>query len=258
MNVLSSEWLKVRSVRSSWLLLILSLGTILLGLAIAWTAADMYDSAAPDRRAVASIAEVEEVVLIVPQLCMGVLGVLAITSEYATGMIRTTFAIVPKRWPVLTAKAVVVGVLGLMTGVVTVFATYLVTRLVIGDRFSGAYLTPFPERVPTLVASGLTVCVFALLGLGLGAMLRSTAGAIAILVGLVYVFPIIVGNLPAPWSSRLGSVMIGALPREISGVPFKSSVYGALLHPAVAAAVLAAYALLPVLAGTWLLRRRDA
>ncbi|MET7464184.1 ABC transporter permease [Nonomuraea sp. NPDC005501] len=257
MNVLSSEWLKLRSVRSTGLLLVLSLGSILLGVAIAWMAAGMYDDAAPAKRATASIAELEEVTIIVPQLCMGILGVLAITSEYATDMIRTSLTVVPKRWPVLAAKAAVVGVLGLLTGSVTIFTTYFLARRLIGDRFSGAYLTPFVDRLPTLFATGLTVCVFALLGLGLGALTRSTAGAVAVLVGLVYVIPIIVGKLPSPWKDWLGSVMISALPREISGVPFKSSVYGASLSPAAAVAVLTAYALLPVLAGTWLLRHRD-
>ncbi|NUW40475.1 ABC transporter permease subunit [Nonomuraea rhodomycinica] len=257
MNMLSSEWLKIRSVRSTGLLLLLSLGAILLGLAIAWMAAGMYDNATPAKRATASIAELEEVVIIVPQLCMGILGVLAITSEYATGMIRTSLTVAPTRWPVLAAKAAVVGALGLLTGSVTVFGTYALTRQVIGDRFSGVYLTPFLDRLPTLAATGLTVCVFALLGLGLGALTRSTAGAVAVLVGLAYVIPMVVGKLPAPWKEWLGSMMISALPREISGVPFKSSVYGASLPPAAAIAVLAAYALVPVLAGTWFLRHRD-
>ncbi|MBN6053242.1 ABC transporter permease, partial [Nonomuraea sp. RK-328] len=253
MNMLSSEWLKIRSVRSTGLLLVLSLSAILLGVAIAWSAAGMYDDATPAKRATASIAELEEVVIIVPQLCMGILGVLAITSEYATGMIRTSFTVAPKRWPVLAAKAVVVGSLGLITGSVTIFSTFFLARQMIGDRFSGAYLTPFLDRLPTLAATGLTVCVFALLGLGLGALTRSTAGAVAVLVSFAYVIPMIVGKLPSPYKDWLGSMMIGALPREISGVPFKSSVYGASLSPAAAAAVLAAYALVPVLVGTWLL-----
>jgi ABC-2 type transport system permease protein len=72
------------------------------------------------------------------------------------------------------------------------------------------------------------------------------------------VIPMIVGNLPEPWSERLGSVMIGALPREITGDDLTHSVYGSLLPPVAAAIVLAAYAVLPVALGAWLLRRRDA
>ncbi|MFI7706913.1 ABC transporter permease [Nonomuraea sp. NPDC049480] len=256
--VVSSEWLKVRSVRSTYLILSLSLGAILLGLALAVMAAGMYDSAPPEKRPSARISELEEVLVIVPQLCMGILGTLAMTSEYATGLVRTSLTIVPRRWPVLAAKAAVVGTLGAIVGAATVFGTYLVSRSVLGDRFSGAYATSLLDKLPLLTATSLTVPAFALLGLGLGALLRSTAGAITILAGLVYVVPMIIGNIPEPWSERLGSMMIGALPRQITGDGNASSVYGSLLSPAAAAAVLVAYAALPLLAATWQLRRRDA
>lgn len=258
MNVIASEWLKVRSVRSSHLILTLSLGAILLGVGLAWMASGMYDSAPPAQQSKARLAKLEEVLIFVPQLCLGVLGVLAITSEYATGTIRASLTVVPRRWPVLTAKATVVGALGLLTGATTVFGTYFLCRWVVGDRFAGVYTAPFLDKLPTLITTGLSVAVFALLGLGLGVILRSAAGAITILVGLVYVIPMIVGNLPEPWSELLGSVMIGSLPRQITGDDLTYSVYGSLLPPAAAATALTAYALLPMLAGAWLLRRRDA
>ncbi|MCA2227356.1 ABC transporter permease subunit [Nonomuraea aurantiaca] len=258
MSVLASEWLKVRTVRSSYLMLGLSLGGILMGVAVAWAAVGMYDSATPAQQAHSAIADLEEVVLMVPQLCMGVLGVLTITSEYTTGLIRTSLAIVPRRWPVLVGKSAIVGLLGLVIGPVVVFGTYVAARWMIGDRFGGSYTAPFLDRLPTLLTSSLTVAVFALLGLGLGATLRSAVGAITILVGLVYVIPIIVGNLPEPWSERLGSVMIVALPREITGDDLTHSVYGSLLPPAAAAVVLIAYAVLPLLLGAWLIHRKDA
>ncbi|MDP4509407.1 ABC transporter permease subunit [Nonomuraea turcica] len=257
MSVLTAEWLKVRSVRSTYLIIGLSLGAIFLGLALAVMAAGMYDSAPPDKRPSARIADLEEVVVIVPQLCMGILGALAITSEYVTGLIRMSLTVVPRRWPLLAAKAAVVGTLGAVVGPAAVFGTYLASRWVLGDRFSGAYATSFLDKLPLLTATSLTVPAFALLGLGLGVILRSAAGAITVIVGLVYVVPIIVGNLPEPWSERLGSIMIGALPRQITG-DGNASVYGSLLSPAASAAVLIAYAALPLLAATWLLRRRDA
>jgi ABC-2 type transport system permease protein len=257
-SVLTSEWLKVRSVRSSHLILGISLGAILLGLAIAASAAVAYDNAPPDRQSIARMAGLEEVVVMVPQLCLGVLGVLAITSEYATGLIRTSLAIVPRRWPVLAAKAAVLGALGLLIGPIVVFGTYFAAQSVLGSRFAGAYTSPFAEKLPLLAATSLTVAVFALLGLGLGTVLRSAAAAIGVLVGLAYVIPMIIGNIPEPWSERLGSLMIGALPSEITGDSLANSVYGALLPPALAAAVLIAYAALPLLAAAWSIRRRDA
>jgi ABC-type transport system involved in multi-copper enzyme maturation permease subunit len=257
MSVLASEWLKIRSIRSSHLTVSVSLGGILLGLGLAWVAANMYDNAAPAQKPGARLAELEEVVLMVPQLCMGILGVLAMTSEYATGLIRTTLTVVPKRWPVMAGKSVVVGAIALFTGSVAIFGTYFACRSLIGDRFGGLYQMPFTDKLPLLIALTLTVPVFALLGVGMGAILRSVSGAIVVLVGAIYVVPIIVGNLPQPWSDALGSVMIGALPHEITSDTTTNTVYGSLLPPAAAAAVLLAYALLPLLAGTWLLRRRD-
>ncbi|MET8001308.1 ABC transporter permease subunit [Nonomuraea glycinis] len=257
MSVLASEWLKIRSVRSSHLTVSISLGGILLGLGLAWMAVDMYDHATPAQKPGARLAELEEVVLMVPQLCMGVLGVLAMTSEYATGFIRTTLTAVPKRWPVMAGKSVVVGAIALFTGSAVIFATYFVCRALIGDRFGGLYQIPFTDKLPLLTALALTVPVFALLGVGLGSILRTTSGSIVVLVGAVYVVPIIVGNLPQPWSDLLGSVMIGALPHEITRDTTTNTVYGSLLPPVAAAAVLVTYALLPLLAGTWLLCRRD-
>ncbi|AQZ65805.1 putative integral membrane protein [[Actinomadura] parvosata subsp. kistnae] len=258
MTVLTSEWLKIRSVRSTYLVLGLSLSTVFLGLALAAAAAGMYDAASPEQQARAKIADLEEVFTIVPQLCMGVLGTLVITSEYTTGMIRTSLALVPRRWPVVAAKSVVVGGLGLLVGAVTVFGTYFAARVVLGDRFSGAYMSAFSDRLPLLIAFSFTVPVFALLGVGLGAILRSVPGTTAIIVGLVYVLPMIIGKIPEPWSERLGSLMIGALPREITGDTITTSVYGSLLSPPAAAAVMIAYVAVPLCLAIWLLRRRDA
>ncbi|MCK2219781.1 ABC transporter permease subunit [Actinomadura sp. ATCC 31491] len=257
MSVLAAEWLKVRSVRSTYVILGISMCTILLGLALAVGAAGAYDSAPVDKRPDARIADLEEVLVIVPQLCLGILGTLAVTSEYVTGLIRTSLTIVPRRWPVLAAKAAIIGTLGLVVGLVTVFGAYAVSRVVLGDRFSGAYTVAFLDKLPILTVISLTVPVFALLGLGLGALLRSAAGAIAAIAGLVYVVPIIIGNIPEPWSERLGSIMIGALPHQIIGDGNASSVYGSLLSPAAATAVLVAYAALPLLAAVWTMRRRD-
>ncbi|MGR6922779.1 ABC transporter permease subunit [[Actinomadura] parvosata] len=258
MTVLTSEWLKIRSIRSTYLVLGLSLSTVFLGLALAAAAAGMYDAASPEQQARAKIADLEEVFTIVPQLCMGVLGTLVITSEYTTGMIRTSLALVPRRWPVLAAKSVVVGGLGLLVGAVTVFGTYFAARVVLGDRFSGAYTSAFSDRLPLLIAFSLTVSVFALLGVGFGAILRSVPGTTAIIVSLVYVLPMIIGKIPEPWSERLGSLMIGALPREITGDTITTSVYGSLLSPPAAATVMITYAAVPLCLAIWLLRRRDA
>ncbi|WP_327086530.1 ABC transporter permease [Nonomuraea sp. NBC_01738] len=254
MSVLAAEWIKTRSVRSFYLVLLVSLGTIGLGALAAWSAVAMYEAATPVQQARARIANLEEVVVIIPQLAMGVLGTLSITSEYATGLIRLSLAVVPRRWPLVIGKAVMLTVVGLVTGSAMVFATFFVSHGILGGRFP---VPTFQDQLPTLVTTSLTVPVFALLGLGLGALLRSAAGAIALLVGLVYVIPMIVGHLPDPWNRWLGSVMIGSLPRQMTGADLTNSVFGSELSPIAAAGVLLLYAVLPVAAGGWRVCRAD-
>jgi ABC-2 type transport system permease protein len=251
MSVLASEWVKIRSVRSGYVSVGAGLAALAVGALIAWSAIAMYDTATPSMRRSASIAEVEEVVVMLPQLSMGILGAITWVSDR---VLPTSLALVPSRWPVLTAKAVVVAALGLVVGVVAVFGTFFLMHLMLEGRYPVA---TFAERWPTLVTTGLSVMVYALLGLGLGAVLRRTGAAVAVLAGLVYVLPILFNQLPAPWNERVNSVMIAALPRQISGASLENSVFGDILPPVVAALVLAAYAVVPLLAGAWLLRRRD-
>ncbi|GAA0928528.1 ABC transporter permease subunit [Nonomuraea longicatena] len=252
MSVLASEWVKIRSIRSGYVSIGAGLAALAVGALIAWSAIAMYDTATPSMRRSASIAEVEEVVVMLPQLSMGILGVLTWVSDR---VLRTSLTLVPRRLPVLTAKAVVVAALGLAVGVVTVFGTFFLVHLMLDGRYPVA---TFAERWPTLAVTGLSVMVYALLGLGLGAVLRRTGAAVAVLAGLVYVLPMLFNQLPAPWNERVNSVMIAALPRQISGASLENSVFGDILPPVVAALVLAAYAVVPLLAGAWLLRRRDA
>ncbi|MFI6325906.1 ABC transporter permease subunit [Nonomuraea sp. NPDC050556] len=255
MTTFTSEWIKLRSVRSTHLLLAIALGAVGLAALIAVSAVGAYEASSPARRATARMAELDDVVVAVPQLCLGILGVLAMTSEYATGLIRVSLTAVPRRWPVLAAKGVLVSACALVVGPVVVFGTAISSRAIVDGRYP---LLPLADRVPLMVVSSLSVVVFALLGLGLGAVLRNAAAAIAVVVGVVYVIPMIVGNLPEPWSERLGSGMIGALPGEITGADLTNSVYGSLLPPWAAVLVLVAYAAVPVLLGFVLLRRRDA
>ncbi|WP_084965500.1 hypothetical protein [Thermoactinospora rubra] len=256
MTVLAAEWIKLRSLRSTWVVLAIALGAVPLALLLAWWAAGLYDAAPPARRPSARVAELEDVVLIVPQLGVGVLGVLAMTSEYASGLVASTFAAVPRRWPVLAAKAAAVASCGLVVGQAVMFAAAYGTRAVIGERFQD--LTPVSGKVTLLVASGVSVAVFGLLGLGLGAILRHAAAAVAILVGVLYVVPIVVARFPEPWGRRLGSLMFGGLPGQIAGADMTNSVFGALLPPWAATVALALYAGVPLLAGAWAMRLRDA
>lgn len=258
-DVLAAEWTKLRTVRSTTWVLTVCVATVLLGALFVWYAGNLWESTTPERRAQFRAAAPEQGFLPVVQICLAVLGVLAVSSEYATGMIRTSLAAVPRRGTLLAAKAATVGLFALLVGQGTTLATFTVGRLVAGDRELGFNTEPVADAGPMLVASGLSVLVVALLGLGLGTVLRSTAGAIVTVVVLLFVLPTAVNLLPDPWNIRLASVALPNLADQLAGDRrISSQLADGLLSPPWAAVVLAAYAIAPLAAAAVAIKRRDA
>jgi hypothetical protein len=257
-DIAAAEWLKLRSVRSTHVVLGVVAVFLLLGLLLSWQAVSIWDGLSPERRTRFAFTQPATLVSWAAGLCLGVLGVLVVTSEYRTGMIRTTLAVMPRRPAVLAAKAGVLAVLALAVGNAVTLASFFTERLIVGDRPISGHRTAVAQELAELLARGSMVAVYALLGLGLAALLRSTAGAIVGLVLPWYMLPIITGWLPDPWGKRVSSFMPDALPEQIVGGDNANSVYGSLLPPAAAVAVAVAYAVVPVCAGAYLLNRRDA
>ncbi|WP_067180927.1 ABC transporter permease [Microtetraspora niveoalba] len=262
--LLSAEWLKLRSVRSTYALVAVAASAVLLAALLTWPAVVAWDRQPPEVRARWQGIPIEQYLVFVPQLCMGVLGVLAVSSEYATGLIRPTLVAVPGRIGVLAAKAAVVGAAGLVTGEAAVFGTFAVSRALIGDRPFPNHTSPLPEELPLLLCLGLSVAVFAVVGLALGAATRSTAAGVVCVVAVLFVIPVIVSYLPGPWNVRVGAVMLPDLPTQLVGAVFDTGITTgpwarvAFLPPGWAWAVLAAYVVAPLAAAAVLLRRRDA
>jgi ABC-type transport system involved in multi-copper enzyme maturation permease subunit len=257
-DTIAAEWLKLRSVRSTYILAGVVVACAGAALLLAWYAARIWDGSTPEQRTHFALSDVAELVGWVAQLCMALLGVLAVTGEYGSGMIRTTLAVVPRRATVLAAKASVVGTAAFLVGVAIPLLTYALSRLVIGDRPIRGSSTPAPDEIRLLLAAGLLIAVFALIGLGLGVILRSTAGAIVTVVALWYLLPIVALNLPSPWNDRLTSVMLINLARELAGGHYETAAPQGLLSPAGALVTMLVYAALPLGAATLLIRRRDA
>jgi ABC-type transport system involved in multi-copper enzyme maturation permease subunit len=257
-DAIATEWLKIRTVRSTYY----TLGVVALFVGfmafLSWQVAAMWDSFSPEQRTHFSVSPLSDLTGSVAQMCLAVLGVLVITSEYASGMIRTTLTVLPGRRTVLAAKATVVAAVALVTGQVATVATFLLGRLIIGDRPIRGQPTGVADQMPLLLATGLSVMVFALVGLALAALTRSATAAIATMAALWYLLPLIVYHLPAPWNARIGSVVPGALPGQLAGTGNAHSVYGALLSPLGALAVMAAYALVPLGMAGAAMTRRDA
>ncbi|MER5323893.1 ABC transporter permease [Streptosporangium roseum] len=261
-DVLASEWLKLRSARSTWYILGVVVAFVLLMAGFAFYVVSLWEGMPPERRAGLRAAQPEQVVLLPLQICAAVLGVLTITSEYATGMIRSSFVAVPRRGTVLAAKAAVVAAATLVIGQASVFVTFFAGRAIAGDRPIRDFAPTLAGELPKMLATGLSPMVLALVGLGLGAVLRSTAGTVASVVALLYVVPRFAVALPDPWNARVGSVLPEDLTRQLAGeapmaVDLGDSGSAIGLSPPMALAVMALYVVVALGAAAAVLGRRD-
>jgi ABC-2 type transport system permease protein len=204
-DLLASEWTKFWSVRSAfWTLLVAMVTPVafgdLLAFLFAQPSARRSPGPPPDPMSPAFYS-LEYAVLAV---C--VLGVLQFSSEYGTGLIRTTFVAVPRRRAVLAAKAVVTGLTTLAVGETVSFASFFIDQAVLHTRDLGVSWS-HPGAPGAVAASGTLLCVCALLGLALGAIIRHTAGGIVATIALI-ILPSIAGLFPRPWGGRIGRFTI--------------------------------------------------
>jgi hypothetical protein len=188
------------------------------------------------------------------QVAVGLLGVLTISSEYTTGMIRATLAAVPQRRLLLTAKALILTVAALVTGIAASFAAYLVFQALVpaGDPMRTTLAGPGVLRAVT--GAGLYLAALGLLGFGLGAVVRSSAGAVAALLGLLFVPTLLAALLPASWQHTVGPY----LPMNAGEAIYITRPQPDTLGPWVGFGVFGCYAAAALVAGLILLTRRDA
>jgi ABC-2 type transport system permease protein len=246
-DVLSSEWTKLRSTRSTyWTLLVAVATPIGLSALVAVTLVNAPGRGAPLDPLLPGLISQEYAVLAV-----GVLGVLAFSTENSTGLIRITFAAVPRRRAVLAAKAAVIGALTLVAGEVVAFASFALVQAVLSGHHLGVSLS-HPGVPGAVLADGLLLFVVATMGLGLGAIVRHTAGGIAALVGLIFL-PAIVGLLPAPWGGRIGRFTLLDAAQQVTALHPATNLFA----PALSLLVLLAWPALTLLAAALLITRRD-
>lgn len=250
--MLSAEWLKVRSVRSTAYLVIVAAGCVAFAALWAWYVGHLWDTSPPGRR-IREAASGEHLAKTVVPFVMALFGVMTVTSEYATGVIRGSLTAVPPRLRLLSSKAVVVAAVAAATGLAGIFGAFFVGRLVMGDRPIEGYQSNVSDEVPTLLATSAAVVVLALVGLGLGTAFRSTVGATFVVVGLVFVLPAMAQLLPGPWDDRISSVLLPALPEQLANSPDTTGV----LQPAAAFVVMLAYVVAALGSGAITLQRRD-
>ncbi|MGH8880567.1 MAG: ABC transporter permease, partial [Stackebrandtia sp.] len=253
MNTIASEWLKIRTLRSSYILLALSVAAVLVAAGITALMIADYDSSSAAEQATFAPANVGTPAIPFVQLFVVVFAALTVTGEYATGAIRGSLMAVPRRGRLLAAKLVVVGGCGLLLGQAVSFACLGLTLWLAGDR--PAPIAPWQsvsEAIMPTVSEGLVMTMLALVAVGLGAVIRSSAGTLVALTGLLFVLPSMVFFLPKPWDARIFGVMPTNLAAPLAGSP------NATLSSLGAGVTMLVYVLGFATAGVLFLRRRDA
>lgn len=252
-DLVAAEWIKFRSVRSSyWVLLLAAVPCILVGILIS------HDIESEWATLNAKGFDVDPFTTSFRgfqfgQLVFGALGVLVISSEYSTGLIRTTFAAVPQRRAVLAAKSVVLGAVALACGEALAFIAFFSSQAFLHGVGRGQSITG-PGALRAVLCAGFAMAAIALIGTALGAMLRSPAGAISAMFGLVFILPGAVSGFPSPWNERIGKF----LPSVDIGQLVSQHADPAMLSRPWSFVVLVAYPVVFMGLAAYLLKRRDA
>jgi ABC-2 type transport system permease protein len=251
-TVARMEWQKLRTVRSTWYIVAV-FAADMIGLAILVLSHVNYAQLSAADRAPFDPTSNAFLGLVLGQLLLGALGVLAITTEFSSGMIRATFAAAPRRALVLAAKAAVLGAVTLAAGEISAFAAFFAGQAILKAPAPHATLGQ-PGVLRAVLLSGAYPALIALISLGIGAIIRHTAGAICAMVGVVFVLPL----LFSPLSSSIRNTAQKFLPDLMRNSLTSVKPVAHLLSPGPTFGLLCAYAMIALAAGAWALARRDA
>ncbi|MHB1432745.1 MAG: ABC transporter permease subunit [Streptosporangiaceae bacterium] len=257
-GLLLAEWTKISSVRSTlWTLTLFVVLTV--GLTAGLTALIVADWNAPHAAARNAPIVADPAGFIfgagigLGQLTICVLGVLLITTEYSTGVIRASLLAVPRRIPMLAAKCVVFAALLIVVAEIVAFGSFFAGSALLDSKVPVALGDPGVTRAT--VGVGLYLTVLGLFALAIGALIRHTAGAIAAVIGVVLVVPILTGFLPGSWGAHVNAY----LPEQAGALIYQARpAASALLSPWQGFGVFCAWTLVVLVAAGLLLSRRDA
>jgi hypothetical protein len=253
-DAVRAEWTKLRSVRSTYWTL-LATGGIMVGVGALLSAAyvSRYDRLSALERATFRPIGFSLNGIFLAQLAIGVLGVLVMTSEFSTGMIRATLTAMPQRRLVLAAKGAVFAAAASVVGITSSFAAFFAGQAILANKGIGVSIT-HPGALRSVIGAGLYLTVLGLLALGVGTIIRRTAGSIATVFGLVFVLPILVAQLPSSWSNAISKYLPSS-----AGLALVGSGNGAsTLSPWAGFGLFCLYAAAALVVGAMCLRRRDA
>ncbi len=204
-GLLRSEWIKLRSVRSTaWSYALL----VLVSLALAAVMSSTLDLQGADASMIPAadqatfIAQTSTFGVFFGQLIVAVLGALTISGEYSTGMIRSTLTAVPRRLPALAAKAAVLFGTTFVVGLAANLGSYMVSSLVLSRQGLGVSIAEPGVFLPVL-GGALYLALIAVFALGVGTIVRSGAGGIAVVLGIVLLLPMMLQLISAPWAAAV-------------------------------------------------------
>jgi ABC-2 type transport system permease protein len=259
-GVLRAEWIKLLSLRSTWWVLAATV-TLIVGVSLA--VAFSLDAASTDPATAAANAALTGAEVVsggfqLGMLTIAVLGALLITGEYSTGMIRSTLAAVPTRVPVLAAKAVALAAVTAAVTAVSIAVAYVVTMPILSGQDRTVALGD-PDTWQVFGGTVYFLVAAAVFALGIGTLLRSSAAAITVAITVLLLLPGVLTFINLAWVQTLVDYLpVPAAGAFLGGGDDSLASVGKDLSPVTGVLVIAAYALVPLLAGAVSLRRRDA
>jgi len=253
-RVLRSEWLKFWSLRSSYIALAASImGMIGFGVLFSAVTANRWPELREARKLAFDPTATSLRGFELAQLIIGVLGVLIVTGEYGTGMIRSSMAAAPKRLPVVWAKAAVLTAIAFIVGEFTAFVSFFAGQAILSSQHIQTTLGA-PEVFRSVFGTGLYLTGVGLFGVGLGWIIRSTAGGIATLFGILLVLPALGEALPDTWAQHINPY----LPSNAGQVVTQIHPDTGMLAPWTGFGVFCVYVVVAFVVAAILVKRRDA
>ena len=253
-QVVRSEWTKLWSLRSTrWSLLFAVISMAGLGVLIAAVSMGRWSQLSPHERATFDSIDRSLGGYHLAQLAIGVLGVLVISGEYSTGMIRSSLMAVPRRLPVLWAKIAVFASVTFVLMLASALIAFFGAQAILTEHHVNVTLG-HPHALRTLVGTVLFMTVTGVLCVALGTIIRSTAGAIATYAGLLFVLPGIVDILP----SEIGNSISPYLPSSAGSAIASATRDAHTLSPWGGFALYCGYTLVLLAIAAYMLVRRDA
>ncbi|HJP73144.1 MAG TPA: ABC transporter permease [Pseudonocardiaceae bacterium] len=251
-RVIRSEWVKFWSLDSTRIAIAVAfIGMVGIGILYTALTASHWQNVPPGQRALIDPTSASLAGYTIAQLIVGVLGVLVVTGEYGTGMVRASLSAVPKRLPVVWAKMVVfAGITFVVTTVASLLA-FFIGQAILNSQGIGTTIGA-PGVLRAVIGMGLYLTGVGLLGVGLGWIIRNTAGAVSTVLGLLLVLPGIVEALPASWGEHIAPYLPSVAGHEIA------LVHPGMLGPWAGFGVLIGYVAVAAGIGAYLLERRDA